>query len=193
MVKKHLTFGAMLFCATLLLASPDAAAIEKTSRLTDDIVRRFIIETTDVTSRKDAYMSDDEVKNYLDRHLHKKGFFKSAIRYVIPGFPSQENTMSLDKKQFIESVMSGQQALEDYRTDVSIEEIRISSDGEKATVVTRAAEEGLMPVPSESGGDPEKIPVEGNSTCNQILMLEDRVIQMYSANCTTQINFRMPF
>ena len=123
---------------------------------------------------------------------YKKGYFKSAIKYNVPGFPSQENSMSLDKDQFIDSVLSGQQALQDYESSIDIQSIKISRDKTKATVQTRSTENGVMPIPSESGSA-EMIPVRGDSSCDQILMLEKKIIQMYSANCTTEITFISPF
>ncbi len=182
-----------LFCAALIaLLTPTLAVAGKLNKLSESDIKSFIVETTKITSGQAIYRSNDEIRNYLDRHLHKKGFFKSKIRYIVPGFPSQENTLSLDKEQFIESILSGQQALENYYSEVDVKKVRISKDKTKATVVTKSKESGVMPVPGE-GGKAEKIPVEGKSTCDQILKLEDGVIQMYSATCETDINFQMPF
>ena len=43
-----------------------------------------------------------------------------------------------------------------------------------------------MPV---EGGTTKNVPMEGNSICSQILVLNDGIIQMYGANCETVVNF----
>ncbi len=164
---------------------------KKVSRLNEDNVRVFIEKTTDVTSGK-TRMSADEVSVYLDRHLDKKGFFRSEMTYRIPGFPSQENALSLDKEQFIESVLDGKKSLSDYETDVTIKDIKISSDGKRAVVETKSREKGDMPLPGEDGKT-QKVPVEGVSSCSQTLKLNEKMIQMYSADCKTEIMFKSLF
>jgi hypothetical protein len=178
-----------LFFSVSLIPSTQAGNAKK---LTERDVRDFIIKTTKITNGDNRRISQEEVREYLGNHLHKEGFFKSIISYNIPGFPTQNNTLSLNKDQFTDSILNGQQTLEDYRTEVNVKNIRISKDGEKATVTTISREQGEMPVPGE-GGDTELISVEGQSTCSQILLLNDEYIQMYSANCRTDINFMSPY
>jgi hypothetical protein len=45
-----------------------------------------------------------------------------------------------------------------------------------------------MAVPTDTGGS-EALPMEGVSECMQILSLNKGIIQMYSANCVTNIQF----
>ncbi len=184
-------FPTIVLCAVFLLAAPHVSHAGKKGQLDESSIREFVEQTTEITS-KNTSMSPDQVRAYLELHLHKKGFFKSEIRYNIPGYPSQTNTLSLDKPQFIDSILSGQQALEDYEIKLNIEEINISRDGGKATLRTSSIERGMMPVPREDGKS-ESIPVEGSSTCSQIIMLENGEQQMYSANCVTEITFLTPF
>jgi hypothetical protein len=161
-------------------------------KLTEDNIRSFVEKTTEITSYQDTSGTPEDIRAYLDAHLHKKGYFKSTIRYIMPGFPSQENVLSLDKDQFIDSILSGQNALEEYETDITVKSVKISRDGKRATVVTSGQEGGTMAVPGEDGKT-EEIPVSGSSECDQILKLEDRTIKMYSAICKTDIRFEMPF
>ncbi len=183
---------ALIAALGVVFTSSGVFAQETVSSLTDENVRAFIERTTDITSGRVLYMTDEEIEDYLDHHLDKKGFFRSTIKFNVPGFPSQENTLSLDKKQFIDSVMSGQQALQDYETTIEVRDVQISSSGNRATVKTVGIESGVMPVPTETGTQ-EYIPVDGQSTCDQILKLKKKVIQMYSANCTTEITFQSTF
>ncbi len=185
---KHIYAAIYIFAfssLSLLTASP--ASADKISKLDDCLVEEFITRTTEITSRQSG-LSPEKIREYLEKHLHKKGFFKSEIQYNIPGFPSQINTLSLDKPQFIDSILSVQDALEDYEVDIKVNKISISRDKEKATLSTTGTERGLMPIPSENSGI-EGIPVEGVSNCSQILMIEEDTIQMYSAKCSTEITF----
>ncbi len=180
-----------MFTILVSMACLPAYGSSKVRKLDEGNVREFVLMTTKMTSQAQDFHKSD-VQEYLNDHLHKKGFFKSEIKYTIPGFPSQSNTLSLNKEQFIDSILSGQQALQDYEAQTEVIDISISRDGKKATLSTTSIERGLMPVPSEDG-QAEHSPVEGSSECGQILMLEDGLIQMYSATCKTDITFMTPF
>lgn len=188
--KNVLSSLGILACFCLICAVPlPAHAGDKISKLTEDIIKEFVQRTAEITSGQDGTMSEEEIMEYLDRHLHKKAYFKSTIKYNIPGQPQQKNAMSLKKREFMENVKKGHESVEDYETQIEVKSVKISKDKNKATVVTKGKEKAIMPVPTQDGGV-ETIPIEGDSTCNQIIMLSAKgIIQMYSANCTTTINF----
>lgn len=110
------------------------------------------------------------------------------MKYNIPGMPPQEAALSLDKEEFMKSVVQGAEAVDGYETLVEITDIKISSDGEKAFVKTQNTEYATMPVATETGSV-ENVPMEGVSECTQILLLKKGVIMMYNANCVTNIEF----
>ena len=182
-----------LLCAvTFFLAAAPAFAQDKVDSLTEDNVRSFI-ETTTAVMSGGQQMAEDELLAYLQNHLDERGIFKSLIRYNVPGFPSQETTMSLDRQQYIDNVTAGQKSLENYTTQVTVGAIRISRDGRKAVVETSSREQGTMPVEQEKGKQ-ELVPVEGSSTCTQTLVLgSENYIRMYSADCKTDITFQESF
>lgn len=180
-------FYLLVFISGLSLL-PCGAYAQKVRALTEDNVTAFINQTTSVTSGQENGMSIDEIKEYLDKHLEKKSRFRSTIRYNVPGYPSQQASLSLQKQEFIDNVEKGSQTLQNYDTTVEIKNIQISRDKSKATVQTASMEKGTMPVPGENGGT-DMVPVEGSSTCNQVIMLNNGVIQMYSAQCVTDISF----
>ncbi len=181
-----------LICSFLLLVLclPGTSHAErKVTKLTEDAIKDFIIQTADITSGKDGSMSQEKIKTYLNHHLDKGARFKSTMIYAIPGQPAQKNSMSLNKKEFIDSVNEGQKAVDEYETQVEVESVKISKDGKKATVQTASREQALMPITLEDGAV-EEVPIEGNSNCNQIITLSKKgVIQMFSAQCTTTITF----
>lgn len=166
----------------------NARAEIKLKHLTEKNITQFIEKTTKMTSGQSLEASPEEIITYLKRHLSPKARFKSTMKYNIPGYPTQETSMSLEKKDFIESIEDGSQALSDYESEIRVRNIKISKDKTKATVQTTGTEKGIMPL-SEDGVTSEDVPVEGTSNCTQIIMLEEGVIQMYSANCTTTIHF----
>ncbi|MCB9982523.1 MAG: hypothetical protein H6861_02445 [Rhodospirillales bacterium] len=174
--------------ALISLAAQPVWASDALTKLTQDNVKAFIEETTDITSSNRNGLSPKTIQDYLDQHLDKKAHFKSVMKYHIPGMPVQETQLSLDKEGFMDSVGKGAETIEGYDTLVEIEDIKISSDGEKAFVKTRNTEYATMPVPTETGGT-QGVPMEGVSECSQILLLKKGVIKMYNANCVTNIEF----
>ncbi|MCB1531832.1 MAG: hypothetical protein KDJ35_03080 [Alphaproteobacteria bacterium] len=160
------------------------------AELTEEAIKDFIHKTTEISSGHVESMSPEDISAYLDTHLHKKARFKSAVQYNIPGFPTQETSMSLNKEEYIQGLEQGANALSDYDTDITIKSIKISKDGKRATVQTTGIERGSLPM--ANGTQTEFVPVEGSSSCNQILKWEDDVIQMYSAICSTVVTFQ-PF
>jgi DNA-binding transcriptional MerR regulator len=180
-------FYLFIFVSGLSLL-PSGAHAQKVRALSEQNVTDFINQTTDITSGRQTGMSMDEIKQYLDKHLEKKSRFRSTIRYNVPGYPSQQGAISLQKEDFIDSVEKGAKTMQNYDTTVEIKSIQISRDKTKATVQTVSTEKGTMPMPAENG-QTEDVPMEGSSTCNQVIMLSDGVIQMYSAQCVTDISF----
>ncbi len=165
------------------------AYAQKYKTLDEQAVTRFIEKTTKIITGSADSVSPDQAIRYLERHLHDDARFKSVMTYQIPGFPTQESAMRVDKREFIESIDEGAQALTKYQTEVQIKDVQISSDKRKATVQTVNREIGAMAI-SNGFGEPEEVPITGTSQCSQILMLNKKGdIQMYNANCETLIEF----
>lgn len=179
----------LAFCAFFMLTLPQSAhAQNKFDKLTDGNIRFFIEDLSKITAGNGPSMDAKRVSIFLNRHLHPNARFKSVLQYDIPGFPAQANSIALDKSEFIANVESGSQVLENYENDTHIVEIKISSDKKKATIQTQGYERGNINVEGEF------LPVEGNSTCHQIIMLSKKgIIQMYNANCKTVISFQGGF
>lgn len=180
---RNILFYLLFFTACFM--APQAHA-----QLTEDAITAFIEETTAISAGQ-LERDPEDIREYLEKHLHKKARFRSSIRYNIPGFPGQETSMSLKKSEYIEGIEQGAQALSDYENEITIEKIKISKDKTRATVMTSGIERGSMPMAID-GKTTEFVPVEGSSSCNQILRMDDDVIQMYSAICKTVVNFQ-PF
>jgi hypothetical protein len=176
--------SALLFLA-FFVPTPSRAQ-DKIDKLTEENITTFIQETTEISAGQRADMSMEQVIEYLDRHIDKNGFFKSTMKYSMPEQPSQETTMNLDKKDFLKSIEAGSKAVNGYETEIDIRDIKISRDEKKATVQTTGREQASMPL--DIDGQLTEVPVEGLSSCLQILMLSDEgMIQMLNANCTTEI------
>lgn len=179
------------FIAGILLAATiGTAQAQDISELTDENIRSFIEQTTSITSGKETDMDDEQIASFLDEHLHPDAKFKSTMRYAIPGFDVQEKTMNVDKDDFIASIDESGRAMDNYESQIEISDIKISNDGKKATLKTRTLESGMMPVSDNI--EQENVPVEGMSTCTQVIVLtKNNVIQMYSATCVTDIQFNL--
>ncbi|GJL86050.1 MAG: hypothetical protein DHS20C02_18250 [Micavibrio sp.] len=189
-VKNVLSLSFICFLSCLVLTFPGTSHAEKKyPKLTEPLIRDFITKTAEITSGQNTNMSPKEIIDYLDRHLDKGARFKSSMQYIIPGQPIQKNSLSLNRNDFIESIEQAQEAVTDYETKIEIQSVKISKDGEKATVQTFSNESGTMNMALDDGAT-KSMPIEGNSTCNQILTLSKKgVIQMYSAQCNTIISF----
>jgi len=188
MIKTKSRLKAFLLSFFLIVCcvfSQKSHAQNKIDALSEGNITFFILTMTEMTSGANLETSQANIVQFLNRHLHPKARFKSALQYNIPGFPAQENSIALNKEQFIENVQHSAQSMDNYQTSIEVQDIRISKDGQKATLRTIGRESGTM---NASG---ELIPVEGDSHCTQIIMLSDKgVIQIYNANCATTIRFQ---
>lgn len=190
MLKYSKFCGFILLCSCLcVFLMPQNAHANDIRNLTDDNISRFILESSKMMNGQTLEYSTSEIQEYLEKHLHEDARFKSTMNYNIPGYPSQGTSMSMKKEDFIKQIGEGSQAINEYENEISIDDIRISRDKTKATVRTTGFETGYMPVP-DGAGNTRHMPIEGSSSCNQVLMLEDGVIQMYSAQCATSITFQ---
>ncbi len=185
---KNLIMMAGLGVLALFAHSSACLAAGSIKELSKKNVTAFIEDTTDITTRNSQELSVEKIQSYLDKHLDKKARFKSVMKYNMPGMPQQEASLSLDKEEFMKSVVQGAETVDAYETLIEIKNIKIASDGKKAFVKTQNTEYATMPVPSETG-EVQDVPMEGVSDCTQILLLKRGVIKMYDANCVTTINF----
>lgn len=186
----HLGLGVFVLVTMLTIIFSVPTAQARSGALTDEVISEFIQKTTAILSGRTAGMDLDEVQSYLERHLHEDSRFKSTMVYRVPGFPAQESALSVNKKEFIDSVKTGEESLDNYETTVEVLNIKISRDGRKATVQTVSQEAALMPISEGADGSQETVQLQGSSTCTQILMLsKNDVLQMYNANCRTTISF----
>lgn len=163
------------------LSLPSFAA----DRLTEDMIREFIQETTRVTASQEDSFDENEIRDYLERHLHEHARFKTTMRYTIPGHDEQKSSMSLKKEEYIDSILKSPTAVGGYDHEIEITDIRIAKDGGNATVTTESQESGEINITAD-----QQVPMEGVSTCNQIIIMNsNNVIQMYSAQCITDVQF----
>lgn len=182
---KHLF---LLFIFSILSSGP-VAADDEPAQLSEAEIRDFIQETNDVTNGGTSERPVEDIVAFLNTHLHKDARFKSKMVYNIPGYPPKETELALNKQEFIDNVQSGAKTVQDYEHSITVKSVQISSDKRKATVLTNGREEGTMPVQDGNGGS-QDVPITGYSTCHQIIMLSDQnVIQMFNANCNTEITF----
>ncbi|MCB1530988.1 MAG: hypothetical protein H6853_04470 [Rhodospirillales bacterium] len=173
----------LLFAALVpLFASLPVMAQEHISVLTEDSIQAFVDDSAALTD-PDNGMSDEDIRSFLDTHLKADGAYKSVITYEIPGYPPQARQVSLNKEDFIQNVIEGRNALEDYAADVRINSTEIEKDGQQANIRTRTTETGRMPFQ-----DGAMVPFEGTSICTQGLSLNPQgQVVLSTADCRTTI------
>jgi len=187
-VKKLLANGSWALFLCLFFVHSAVSGEHRVSQLTDSNIRDFVYDMTDMANNAHSSSGSEGQGDFFAMHLHPNAFFKSSIIYAIPGFPQQENEITLNKEQYIENLVNSGQMMRDFSAEVSIQNIRISKDKTRATIETTTNEHATMLIPA--AGMTEYVPMNGTSKCSEILMLSDNdVIQIYSANCTTKMSF----
>ena len=189
-MRAHLCgFFAFIFCVFLGVNSVQANHIAES--LTKTNISDFVMDITDRANNSATY-DEDNIQSFFSNHLHPKSFFKSKMKYVIPGFPTQENSLFFDKQQYINSLIEAKDTISDFEADLVIKSIKIAGNKKKATIETVTHENAIMQVPQD--GRTEYVPVTGRSTCTQVLTLSpNNFIQLYSAQCNTEMNFEGMF
>lgn len=160
--------------------------------LNEGNIRAFLQETGEISTGQRPGMTDDDVTDYFTNHLADKGEFSSTITYEIPGFPNRDVEVKLDKENYTSTVVTSRNMLDDYRTNVSVSDLKIGSGGKSATFKSITKEKGRMPWAKdpENSTETEMIPVQGESICEQRLIVSyNNFIQMASAACKTRISF----
>lgn len=178
-----------VFCLLILLCMlpQNSWAAKKLRKLDEGSIKEFISTTNRVTSGRANFRNPKQVESYLERHINENARFVSTMKYIIPGFPPQENAMSLGKEDFMDSVSKGAEDVGNYENQIEVLSIDLSRDQTKATVKTRSVEKGKMAV----GEEGQQVDIIGQSDCTQLIGLSDRgYIQMNHAACTTEIQFQ---
>ncbi len=174
------------------MATTPHAQAQKAKELNEKNIEQFIEKTSEIAAGK-SLENIEKVQAFLNRHLHEDARFKSIMQFDIPGFPTQETSLTLNKSDFINNIGQGAHTMSDYENTVRIRSIKISSDKRKATVQTIGEESGMMDMVAGTD-DIQQVPVEGTSSCQQIITLSQKgYIQMYQANCETRIRFKDEF
>lgn len=150
--------------------------------LTEKRIQDFLDKSTSLTHANNN-MSDDQIADFLDTHIDRKGAFKSTLMYDIPGYPPQMRDVSLSKKDFIANILQGRKTMENYTSSVTLKHADIR--GDKATIRTETHESGIAPM-----NETDRAPFEGRSSCNQTLHDNGGDIILSSAVCETIITFK---
>ncbi len=173
----------------ICLSISSSAHARKVRKLDNNIIKAFIQKTSRVSGGLETSMSQSDVLDFLERHIHDDAHFSSYIRFQIPGQEPQVTNMELQKSDFLEQTQTGQRVMDNYYNEVTVEEIKIAGDKRKANVKTTSKESGSMNVPDGVGGM-RSTPVKGTSTCHQVITISKRhVVQLYNADCETHIFF----
>ena len=178
----------LLLIIGMFLIMPPPACGQAIESLTEENIRAFVEKTSLITTGKETEMSDDETNAYLAAHIHPQAKFKSTMRITVPGFETQETKMALNKESFIANVYKTSTSVSDVESQLEVSNIRIMSKGRRATLQTRSLESGTIPVWDQI--EVQDVPMAGMSTCMQTIILTDNVIQMYSAECETDLEFQ---
>ncbi len=196
-LKRRAVFLTAFLLAHICVASFAHAEPRKDPRkdfivaLDEQNIRDFLREVSEISTGQRPDLLDDDLIDYFANHIAEKGEFKSSIRYQIPGFPTQDSEMVLAREEYINSVINGRFLMEDYKAEIDIQDLKIAGNGKSATFKSVTKEKGRMPMAKdEEKKQIEMIPIQGESTCEQRLIVSfNNFIQMAKAECTTLVSF----
>ena len=176
-------FLALVLSATFLSGS-DPLTIKT---LTESHVENFLHEMSDISSGE-GDITDYDITRYFMNHIAENGNFISTLSYSMGNGNEQEKELAMNKNEFISHVVEGLKSMQNRETLVQVEHIEINAAGKAAKVVMTNYERGVMPM-DNGFGEVAMVPVQGTSYCEQELVLTDSVIQLQSAQCSTQMSF----
>ena len=143
----------------------------------------------DVMNGEKDNMDIYQITKYLSKHISQKGTYKTNMTYSYDMFDPQSEQSTMGRKEYIATVLASLGKIEAHETSLRLENISISDDGKKATIIVSSYEEGRMPVPFFNDSD-KTIPMTGTSYCEQTLALtSENIIELTGATCKTDIGF----
>ncbi|MBX2834233.1 MAG: hypothetical protein KTR28_04585 [Micavibrio sp.] len=166
------------------------AYADNVSSLNDKNVSEFVTNSSRFTSGNDKTISPDKLHNYLSKHLTEDAKFVTTVAFKIPNMPEQTQTIILDKNKLIDLSAQGASSIEGYNSRIDVQSVDISFWKKKAFVSTTNHETGFMAVPTKNGEKGETVPIESISKCTQIIVLNDKTIQLQNAVCDTKLTFK---
>jgi hypothetical protein len=189
MIKKISNLLMILLVIVFLCPQNGFAEDFKRDWLNKKVVTAFIQKVTDVTHGATTGTDIENIQDFLERHIHEDARFKSTISYAMPGFPPQNNDIKLNKDGYIKQILEGASHVQNYDVQVDIKDIKFSRKKKTATVSTHTRENAYITVPGPSREE-QNVPITGTTNCTQVLKINnDNILQMYHANCTTNVNF----
>lgn len=175
---------------------PGQAKTDFVTSLDEETVKQFIADVQRMVMTGTQTMTADDVAIWFNNHIATKARFESTMKYEMPGYPAQDSTMSIGKEEYINGILSARATMSEYRQDVQIQDIKITSGGRSAKVRTKITESGNMPWPKDEampdGRPPEMtpMPVTGATECEQTIGISiNNFIQMQKAACRTVMSF----
>jgi hypothetical protein len=157
------------------------------TRLSESNVRNFREDVEAIATGKQS-MSPDEMTAYFQDHVNDNAVFSNSLHVELPGQPAKDSAQTLNKTQYIQSVVGSVGTTKDYVGTIDIKSIDIASDGKTATLKTTTKEHGKLTPPSTDGQTPPLIPVASEITCNETLSLSSTGnIQMQNAVCQSSM------
>jgi hypothetical protein len=183
-----LLLGASLLALPVLSARGDTVIVHHNAatRLSESNVRAFREDIEDIATGKRS-MTPDEMAAYFQDHVSDTASFSNAMHMELPGQPAKDTLQTLNKDQYIQSVVGSVGTTNDYVGTVDIKSVDISSDGKTAMLQTVTKEHGKLSAPGPDG-QMSTIPVASEIGCDETLVLSSGgSIQMQSATCRSSM------
>lgn len=169
------------------------AGTGQAGKLTKDNITVFIEEVSSISTGSRGAMDDYDITTFFMRHIAKDSTFKSEIRYQAPDMETSSREVKMGRNGYISNVIQGLHKNENQETKVVIEHITIGQDKKKANVRFTSFERGVLPY-DDGFGEVRMVPVNGISYCEQdIIVNENKIIQMADADCVTDMEILNAF
>jgi hypothetical protein len=156
------------------------------TRLSESNVRTFREDIEDIATGKQS-MTPEEMAAYFRDHVSDSASFSNAMHVELPSQPAKDTTQTLNKDQYIQSVVGSVGTTKDYVGSIDIKSIDISGDGKTAKLQTVTKEHGKLSAPGPDG-QTSTVPVASEISCDEVLALSSTGnIQMQSAICQSSM------
>jgi hypothetical protein len=185
----------LLSAAVLALLVPGTARALDTvivhhnavTRLSESNIRDFREDVEDIANGQ-KNMSADETAAYFQDHVNDNAVFNNAMHVELPGQPARDEKQTLNKTQYIQSVVGSLGMTKDYAGTIDIQSVDIAHDGKSATLKTTTREHGKLATNGPDGKPQPLIPVASTITCQETLTLSSTGnIQMQNAVCQSSM------
>lgn len=138
------------------------------------------------TEMKGAMRDPGRLSQIMAERFDDNFVLKLDITHIVGSNPPQQSSASLMKKEYIDSTMSGMNAMKMQNYESNIISIQFSDDRKYATVNDASTTIGTINVPTQKGMLND-VKYQAKETCSHIVTLMAGMVKIMQSQCDDQI------